>query len=94
VVTINNADKKVMLNQKEDGGDVNDASNLTNKLTQIFKEREANGTFREGTNEVEKTVFIKAPKNLNYGSVVKVIDAVKQAGAEPVGLQIDELSDE
>ena len=94
VVTINNTDKKVLLNQKEDGGDVDNASVLTNKLIQIFKEREAQGTFREGTNEVEKTVFIKAPKNLQYGSVVKVIDAVKQAGAEPVGLQIDELSDE
>lgn len=94
VVSIDNASKKVSLNQKEDGGDVNDASLLTNKLTQIFKDRESNGVFREGTNEVEKTVFIKAPKNLNYGSVVKVIDAVKQAGAEPVGLQIDELSNE
>lgn len=93
VVSINNSDKKVLLN-KDDGGNVEDASILTNKLTQIFKDRESNGVFREGTNEVEKTVFIKAPKNLNYGSVVKVIDAVKQAGAEPVGLQIDELSSE
>ncbi len=94
VVSIDNASKKVSLNQKEDGGFVDDASLLTNKLTQIFKDRESNGVFRENTNEVEKTVFIKAPKNLNYGSVVKVIDAVKQAGAEPVGLQIDELSNE
>ena len=93
-VSIDNATKKVTLNNKEDGGDVDDASKLTAVLGQIFKDRETNGTFREGTNEVEKTVFIKAPKNINYGSVVKVIDAVKQAGAEPVGLQIDELSAE
>lgn len=93
VVSIENATKKVSLN-KNDAGDVDDTVSLTNQLTQIFKEREANGVFRENTNQVEKTVFIKAPKNLNYGSVVKVIDAVKQAGAEPVGLQIDELSDE
>ena len=93
-VSIDNATKKVTLNNKEDGGDVDDASKLTAVLGQIFKDRETNGTFREGTNEVEKTVFIKAPKNINYGSVVKVIDAVKQAGAEPIGLQIDELSAE
>jgi len=93
VVSIDNASKKVSLN-KEDAGDTNDASLLTTKLTQIFKEREANGAFRENTNEVEKTVFIRAPKNINYGHVVKVIDAAKQAGAEPIGLQIDELSDE
>ncbi|HMS40467.1 MAG TPA: biopolymer transporter ExbD [Pyrinomonadaceae bacterium] len=93
VVTINNTDKKVILN-KDDAGNVDDASALTTRLAQIFKDRENNGVFREGTNEVEKTVFIKAPKNINYGSVVKVVDAVKQAGAEPVGLQIDELSSE
>ena len=93
VVTINNATKKVTLNN-EDAGDTEDASLLTNKLTQIFKDRETNGVFRADSNETEKTVFIKAPKAINYGSVVKVIDAVKQAGAEPVGLQIDELSEE
>ncbi|CAN5365505.1 protein TolR [soil metagenome] len=93
VVSIENASKKVTLN-KEDAGDTGDPSLLTNKLTQIFKDRESNGVFRENTNEVEKTVFIKAPKNISYGQVVKVIDAAKQAGANPVGLQIDELSDE
>lgn len=93
VVTINNATKKVTLNN-EDAGNVDDASLLTTKLTQIFKDRENNSVFREGTNEVEKTVFIKAPKAINYGSVVKIIDAAKIAGAEPVGLQIDELSAE
>jgi len=46
---------------------------------------------RAGTNEIEKTVFIKAPKNLNYGSVAKVVDAVKTSGAAPIGLQIDDL---
>ncbi len=93
VVTINNSTKKVTLNN-EDAGNVDDASLLTTKLTQIFKDRENNSVFREGTNEVEKTVFIKAPKAINYGSVVKIIDAAKIAGAEPVGLQIDELSAE
>jgi biopolymer transport protein ExbD len=49
--------------------------------------------FREGTNEVEKTLFIKSPRTLKYGDVVRVIDAVKQAGAQPIGLQIDDLTD-
>lgn len=93
VVSISSAtDQKVTLNN-EDAGTVGDASLLTNKLLQIFKDRENQGTFREGTNEVEKTVFIKAPKSLNYGSVVKVIDAVKTAKAEPIGLQIDDLAE-
>ncbi len=92
VVAINNSDKKVTLNN-EAAGDVSNASDLTAKLNNIFKEREANGVLREGTNEVEKTVFIKSPRTMKYGEVVRVIDAVKQAGAQPIGLQIDDLTD-
>jgi len=62
-------------------------------LAEIFKERENNGVFRENTNEVEKTIFLKSPKSVKYGDVVKVIDAAKDAGASPIGLQIDDLTD-
>ncbi len=41
---------------------------------------------------IEKTVFIKAPRSLNYGDVVKVIDGIKLAGATPIGLQLDDLN--
>ncbi|HSO73529.1 MAG TPA: biopolymer transporter ExbD [Blastocatellia bacterium] len=39
----------------------------------------------------DKTVFIKAPKDKQYGDIVNVIDVVKGAGAQPIGLQIDYL---
>lgn len=74
-------------------GNVSDATALTDKLAAIFKEREANGVFRENTNEVEKTIFIKSPTSVRYGDVVKVIDAAKMAGAQPIGLQIDDLTE-
>jgi biopolymer transport protein ExbD len=90
VVAIDNTGK-VRLNN-EDMGDTSDTGTLSGKLTQVFKDRENQGTFREGTNEVEKTVFIKAPRSLRYGEVVKVIDGVKVAGAQPIGLQIDDLA--
>jgi len=93
VVAINKADKKITLNNNESLGDVTNTADLINRLTTIFKEREANGSFREGTNEIEKTLFIKSPRSIRYGDVVKVIDAVKQAGAQPIGLQIDDLTD-
>ncbi len=88
-----NKDGTVRLN-KEDGGSVEDTGPLGARLSQIFKDRESNGVFRENTNppEIEKTVFIKAPRTVQYGSVIKVVDAVKAAGASPVGLQIDDLS--
>lgn len=40
-----------------------------------------------------RTLFIKAPKELNYGFVVNLIDIVKGAGASPIGLQIDYLDE-
>lgn len=81
---------KLRLNQ-DDIGDVSDTAPLTAKLQEVFKERESRGVLREGTNEVEKTVFVKAPKSVKYGDVVKAIDAAKSAGAQPIGLQIDDL---
>jgi biopolymer transport protein TolR len=38
-----------------------------------------------------RTVFVKAPRFLNYGQVVRVIDAVKAAGSTRIGLQIEGL---
>ena len=84
-------DFSLEINNKKDFGTVAEPTNLISKLSQTFKEREENGVFRDGTNEIEKTVFIKAPRNLQYGEVAKVVDAIKQAGASPIGLQIDNL---
>lgn len=92
VVAINKETKSITLNN-ESAGDVSDASALTAKLTEIFKSRETNGVFRENTNEIEKTIFIKSPTSVRYGDVVKVIDAAKVAGASPIGLQIDDLTE-
>jgi len=92
VVAINGQTKALTLNN-EPFGDVTDTENLKNKLIETFKRRENEGAFREGTNQVEKTLFIKSPKSVRYGEVVKVIDAVKIAGAEPIGLQIDDLAE-
>ena len=90
VVTVDKSNLGVLLNN-EAAGDVSDTSLLTNKLTDIFKQRENNLVFREGTNEVEKTVFLKSPRSIKYGDVVKVIDAIKLAGSDRVGLQVDDL---
>jgi biopolymer transport protein ExbD len=92
VIGLSKTDNKITLNNEE-FGDTTDTSALTNKLQQVFKERETNGVLKENSNEVEKTVFIKSPRSMKYGNVVKVIDAAKIAGATPVGLQIDDLSE-
>ena len=91
VIAISKETKGITLNN-DPFGDVTDTEKLSNKLREIFKERESNGVFRENSNEVEKTVFIKSPKSVRYGDVIKVIDAAKAAGASPIGLQIDDLA--
>jgi biopolymer transport protein ExbD len=90
VVTIDK-DLKLKLNL-DDMGSVNDTAPLSSKLVYLFQQRKDQNAFRPGTTEVERTVFIKAPRSLQYGEVVKVIDAIKGAGASPVGLQIDDLA--
>lgn len=92
VVAINKETKGITLNN-EPFGDVSDTDKLRDKLAEIFRERTNNGVFRENTNEIEKTIFLKSPKSVRYGDVVKVIDAAKAAGASPIGLQVDDLTD-
>ncbi len=96
-----NSDMTLKLNTEQDLGTVQQPEKLSVRLTDVFKERAKNGVFREGVefrtdlpeaDKVEKTVFIRAPRAADYGSVVKVIDAVKIAGANPISLQIDDLN--
>jgi biopolymer transport protein ExbD len=80
-------------------GSVNDTSALAAKLQQTFQQRKEQHAYKVGMEtsnapedqKIEKTVFVKAPRALHYGDVVKVIDAIKGAGASPVGLQVDDL---
>lgn len=90
VVTIG-SDLKLKLNQ-DDMDSVNETSKISKTLASLFDQRKQQGAYRTGTQEVEKTVFVKAPRSLKYGEVVKVIDAIKGAGANPVGLQVDDLA--
>ena len=98
VVSIS-TDLQIKLNQ-DAMGSVNDPSALAAKLQQVFQQRKEQRAYKvsmESRSDVpedqriEKTVFVKAPRALKYGDVVKVIDAIKGAGASPVGLQVDDL---
>ncbi len=90
VVTINPGTRALSLNN-EPQGTLDEPEALTNRLREIFSQRERDNVRRPNSNETEKTLFIKSPTSVRYGDVVKVIDAVKAAGASPIGLQIDDL---
>jgi TonB family protein len=84
-------DSQLKLNN-ESAGTLSDAKVLRDKLTSIFKDRENNGVFREGTNEVEKTVFLQVSNSVRYGDFIKLVEAVKGSGAQPIGIQIDDVA--
>jgi biopolymer transport protein ExbD len=70
-------------------GNINNTSRLQSALARILEQREQQRVYILGTNIVDKAVFIKARKTQPYGDVKKVIDAVKSAGAAPVGLVLE-----
>ncbi len=99
LITTIASDLKVKLNQ-DPMGSVGDLSPLSQKLQQIFQSRKEQHAYRPGyetavdvpeSERIEKTVTINGPKQLKYGDVAKVIDAVKSAGASPIVLQLDEI---
>lgn len=100
VVTIN-PDLSLKLNSLKDMGSANDTSKLASTLVDLFEKRIQNHTYRDDARDrvdlpdsvrIERTVFIKAPRSLPYADVVRVLDGIKGAGANPVGLQIDDLN--
>lgn len=99
VVTLN-TDSTLSLNGNREYGTVADPQKLIDELKAVFQQRKENGVFSENLansenlsidEKIEMTVFIKAPKGVDYGSVAKIIDAVKVSGANPISLQIDNL---
>ena len=81
-------------------GSIEEPGEVASRLAREWRERIASGSWKEGfearsdlapDRRIERTVFVRAPISLRYGAVARVIDVVKGAGAELVGLQTDEL---
>ena len=99
VVTIE-PDRTLKLNSLDQMGTVDDISPLSAKLISIFEERTQLRAYRADMaaradvperERIEKTVFIKAPRTMPYGEVIRVMDGLKATGAAPIGLQLDGL---
>jgi biopolymer transport protein ExbD len=95
------ADRTLRLNGlTDDMGTVDDPGKLQAKLVWLFAERTKNRSYRSDmlarfdlpeAMRIEKTVFIKAPRSISYGEVARLIDGLKGTGADPIGLQLDDL---
>ena len=82
-------------------GSVNDTAPLSQRLAATFQERRQQRAYAPGMEnrmdlpeeeKIAKAVFVKAPRSMKYVEVVKVIDAIKGAGGNPIGLQLDDLA--
>ena len=100
VVTIE-PDRTLKLNSLTAMGTVDDLSPLNARLVSIFEERTKSRAYRSDmltrldvpeSARIEKTVFIKAPRSIAYGEVIRVMDGLKATGADPIGLQLDGLN--
>lgn len=81
------------LNTEAGLGFVNEPQKMTDRLREIFDDRAQNYALSSsGDAAIPRNVFIKAPRQMDYGSVAKVVDAVKMSGADPIALQIDDLN--
>jgi biopolymer transport protein ExbD len=56
---------------------------LSQKVTELLSSREG-----------DKTVYVKADARASYGDVVKVVDAIRTAGVDRVGLLSEKLDEE
>ena len=95
-------DLKLRLNA-DDIGSVNDSAPLSQRLQQVFQQRREMRAYKPGLEtrtdltedeRVEKTITVKAPRSIKYGDVMKIVDAIKGAGASPIVLQLDDCLSE
>jgi hypothetical protein len=76
-------------------GTLNDTNPLRARLSEMLAERAETYVYPGRLDlrlailenrQIEKTVFIKAPRSMSYGEVTDLINVVREAGADPIGL--------
>lgn len=93
LIVIVDKDAGLTLNKEAGLGFVSEPEKMTERLRGIFQERLQNYALSaSGDAAIPRHVFIKAPRGMHYGSVARVVDAVKMSGADPIALQIDDLN--
>lgn len=95
VVTLK-SDSSIWINNEQTGASPAEPDKLIARLGAIFQERTQNMSLtdsylRGASSDIETAVYVKAPRNRSYGEIARLVDAVKSSGADPVGLQIDDL---
>jgi hypothetical protein len=61
------------------------------RLRQVFRQRKKMKAYRPGSNEIEATLFLKPYPDLSFAAAIDLLGALHRVGANPLGLQIDDL---
>ncbi len=77
-----NKNNKIQLNNES----VESASELKNRLIEIFQVRKENKVYVENSKKIVKAVGIKAEESIKYGDFIKVVEAIYESDAEPIVL--------
>ena len=76
-------------------GTLNNTKQLSDHLHDIFRAREANGVFRDGTNDVEKSVNIIMPmSDRKVSDLISVARAIWLPGGDRISLSMDDPFDD
>ncbi|MCY7348606.1 MAG: hypothetical protein LH614_20645 [Pyrinomonadaceae bacterium] len=82
-------DGELKLNSYEIGS-ISETKPLTEQLETFFQERERLGVYETGSWKIVKAVGIQTAPSIKYGDFIKVVEAVKQSGADPIVLLFDD----
>lgn len=74
----------------EEQGTIADTRDLEKRLSDVFRDRTERRILRPGSNEIEKSVYVGAFGSSKYSDVMKLIDALKGSGAEPIVIALEQ----
>lgn len=74
---------KLRLNSA-DAGTTGDMANLSGRLKKIFTDRENEGILREGTNQIEASVFLEADRSVPVDELANLVGVLNSLNASPI----------
>jgi biopolymer transport protein ExbD len=87
LVITQNSNRKLQLN-----GVIKSEKDLLIAVEKQFKGREANSIYRSGTNETDKSVYLKISRDLELRYLIGLLDSLYGIGANRVYLKTDEVA--
>lgn len=81
---------KFKFNGSEILGSVSDTHYLKWHLADIFLQREKRGVYEPRNWKIVKAVGIKTAHSVKYGDFMKVVNTIKESGADPIVLLFDD----